>query len=433
MPLLRAAWQQLSDPCRRHVSLADAVIHLVGCPLFDGVRHGRDDIERESDVRASALRHLVAAMREAQRAPEVLIAASPVGYYGYAGHGDATVDETHPPDGDWWNHDSARIEAAALAATGLGVRTVVPRTGNVLTPDSIARQLAPFRRHTGGWFGAGRGWTPSIHLADIVDLVAWILARPEISGPVNACSPQPVRSRELAHALRPWTGGRGWQYRPRSPGWAWARSPTSSSGASGWSLPQRAPPGSASPFPTSTLPSPTSSPPSGSLASWSGHDGHNRPPPRDERSGDPEPGHVPATAGPVPARHRGQPLRHRARRPPRRPGRQLLLRGDLGHRLGVTRRPAWLAAHDVLGLALATGAFVNAATTTQQRSKAYTAISTLGALAIIGAAFNGASFLNYGHDFSSLIMAGLWALALTCYLTCLYQAARRSPYRLRGS
>jgi hypothetical protein len=32
--------------------------------------------------------------------------------------------------------------------------------------------------------------------------------------------------------------------------------------------------------------------------------------------------------------------------------------------------------------------------------------------------------LNYGHDVSSLIMAVLWALALACYLTGRYLAAR---------
>jgi hypothetical protein len=50
----------------------------------------------------------------------------------------------------------------------------------------------------------------------------------------------------------------------------------------------------------------------------------------------------------------------------------------------------------------------------------------LGALAILGAAFNGVSFLNYGHAFSSMIMAGLWALALACYLTGMFLAARRA-------
>lgn len=42
-------------------------------------------------------------------------------------------------------------------------------------------------------------------------------------------------------------------------------------------------------------------------------------------------------------------------------------------------------------------------------------LTVVGALAVIGAGFNGVSFLNYGQGFSSMIMAGLWALALACY------------------
>jgi hypothetical protein len=46
--------------------------------------------------------------------------------------------------------------------------------------------------------------------------------------------------------------------------------------------------------------------------------------------------------------------------------------------------------------------------------------------AIIGAGFNGASFVNYGHAFSSMTMAGLWALALACYLAGAILALRRA-------
>lgn len=55
--------------------------------------------------------------------------------------------------------------------------------------------------------------------------------------------------------------------------------------------------------------------------------------------------------------------------------------------------------------------------------------SVLGALAIVGAAFNGVSFVNYGHNFSSMIMAGLWALALGCYIAGVAMACRQ---RMRG-
>jgi hypothetical protein len=86
--------------------------------------------------------------------------------------------------------------------------------------------------------------------------------------------------------------------------------------------------------------------------------------------------------------------------------------------------PAWAGVHAAVGLALALAAFASIALTHGQPSRVATALSVLGALAILGAAFNGVSFLNYGHPFSSMIMAGLWALALACYLTGMFLAAR---------
>jgi hypothetical protein len=39
---------------------------------------------------------------------------------------------------------------------------------------------------------------------------------------------------------------------------------------------------------------------------------------------------------------------------------------------------------------------------------------------VIGAGFNGGSYLNYHEDFSSMIMAGGFALAVVAYLIGLY-------------
>jgi hypothetical protein len=94
--------------------------------------------------------------------------------------------------------------------------------------------------------------------------------------------------------------------------------------------------------------------------------------------------------------------------------------------------PGWVAGHAAFGLALVLAAIACVALTWRQRQRyrragagwLATALPVLAALAIIGAAFNGVSFLNYGHDFSSMIMAGLWALALACYLTGMFLAAR---------
>ena len=91
----------------------------------------------------------------------------------------------------------------------------------------------------------------------------------------------------------------------------------------------------------------------------------------------------------------------------------------------ISDGPAWAAAHAAFGLALALAAFAGMGLARRQAGRVATGLSVLGALAIVGAGFNGVSFLNYGHDFSSMIMAGLWALALACYLTGMFLAARR--------
>ena len=90
----------------------------------------------------------------------------------------------------------------------------------------------------------------------------------------------------------------------------------------------------------------------------------------------------------------------------------------------ISAGPAWAAAHAAFGLALVVAALACIALTLRRGGRTATVTSALGALAIVGAGFNGVSFLNYGHAFSSMIMAGLWALALACYITGLFLAAR---------
>jgi hypothetical protein len=90
----------------------------------------------------------------------------------------------------------------------------------------------------------------------------------------------------------------------------------------------------------------------------------------------------------------------------------------------ISSGPAWAAAHAAFGLALVVAAFAAIALTWRTGSGAGRTTAVLGALAIIGAGFNGLSFITYGKDFSSMIMAGLWALALACYLAGAVLAGR---------
>jgi hypothetical protein len=91
----------------------------------------------------------------------------------------------------------------------------------------------------------------------------------------------------------------------------------------------------------------------------------------------------------------------------------------------ISDGPGWAAAHAAFGLALALAALATIALARRQDGRLALTLSVLGALAIVGAGFNGVSFLDYGHAFSSMIMAGLWALALACYLAGGILAARQ--------
>jgi len=91
----------------------------------------------------------------------------------------------------------------------------------------------------------------------------------------------------------------------------------------------------------------------------------------------------------------------------------------------ISDGPGWAAAHAAFGMALAVAALASIALARRQDGRLALVLSVLGALAIVGAGFNGASFLDYGHAFSSMIMAELSALALACYLGGVVLAARR--------
>jgi hypothetical protein len=91
----------------------------------------------------------------------------------------------------------------------------------------------------------------------------------------------------------------------------------------------------------------------------------------------------------------------------------------------ISSGPAWAAAHATFGMALVVAAFIAIAATWRTGGRAGRTLAVLGALAIVGAGFNGASFLTYGKAFSSMIMAGLWALALACYVAGAVLASRQ--------
>jgi hypothetical protein len=81
----------------------------------------------------------------------------------------------------------------------------------------------------------------------------------------------------------------------------------------------------------------------------------------------------------------------------------------------LLQAPLGLLVHAILGLLLFIASLILIGFAIAARRRAWIIISVIGLIGIMAAGFNGASFMNYGHDFSSLLMSIGFLLALVSY------------------
>ena len=148
------------------------------------------------------------AIRDAASPPRVFISGSAVGYYG--SRGDTVLPESQPAGTDFLAQVCDRWEQQARPLSDT-TRVILLRTGIVLDTrgGALPKMLGPFRWFVGGPIGIKPAWSPWIHWRAWVSLVHHILCHERMTGPVNACSPNPVTNWGMARAIgralgRPW-------------------------------------------------------------------------------------------------------------------------------------------------------------------------------------------------------------------------------------
>jgi uncharacterized protein (TIGR01777 family) len=193
------------DPAAKTIEAArleglDAVVHLSGENIADG-RWTDAKKARLRSSRVGSTRFLSETLAGLARKPSVLVSASAVGYYG--DRGEAWLAENALPATDFFGQLSVEWEAAAAHAAHAGIRVVHPRTGIVLSPagGALAKMLLPFKLGIGGVVGSGRQYFSWIALDDVVGVIHHMLARSDLSGPVNVAAPEPVTNAELTKTL----------------------------------------------------------------------------------------------------------------------------------------------------------------------------------------------------------------------------------------
>jgi uncharacterized protein (TIGR01777 family) len=177
----------------------DAIVNLAGEPIAGGfwTLARRQRIMRS---RLAMTRGVVRLIARLARPPAVLISASAVGWYGLR---DERLTEADTGAACFTHTVCEAWERAASAAEQFGSRVVCLRIGLVLGTEGglLSRLLTAFEFGLGGPIGAGAQWMSWIERDDLVRLIAHVVARGDLAGPLNATAPYPERNESFTHAL----------------------------------------------------------------------------------------------------------------------------------------------------------------------------------------------------------------------------------------
>ena len=178
----------------------DKVVNLMGEPIAEG-RWTDAKKKRILDSRVKGTRQLIDGLLATGKPPSVFVSASAIGIYGDSG--ETIVDESYPLDNVFTASVCQAWEEEANRLTQHGTRVVRLRIGIVLGDGggAVGKMLPIFKLGLGGKLGSGQQWMSWIHVDDVCGMINWALENPDVSGPVNATSPEPVRNVDFTKTL----------------------------------------------------------------------------------------------------------------------------------------------------------------------------------------------------------------------------------------
>lgn len=178
----------------------DAVIHLAGENIA-GLRWTDEKKKAIRDSRVFGTRSMIETFDELKAKPKAFISGSAIGFYG--DRGDEEMTESSPAGKTFLAEVCKEWEAESRRAEDLGIRTVLLRTGIVLSKDggALATMLTPFKLGVGGVIGDGKQWMSWVSLDDVVGIINYVLENENVRGAVNNTAPNPVTNEEFTKTL----------------------------------------------------------------------------------------------------------------------------------------------------------------------------------------------------------------------------------------
>lgn len=217
-----AVWDgRTLGPWAAELDGADAVVNLAGRSV--SCRYTDANLRQMMSSRVDSTRVVGEAIAAAERPPAVWLQMSTATIYADARsrdddlpHDEATgvIGGDEPDVPLYWEYSvriARRWEEAQAEAQVPGTRRVALRTAMVMTPDrgGVFDYLSWMARvGLGGPVAGGRQHVSWIHGDDFVRVVAFLLDRADLDGPVIVAAPDPVPQRDLMRSLRSAWGGR---------------------------------------------------------------------------------------------------------------------------------------------------------------------------------------------------------------------------------
>lgn len=177
---------------------ADAVVNLCGVGIGDKRWSGAyKQLVRDSRITPTE----VLAKAAADAGVPTLVNASGINFYGDTG--DRVVDESAPVGQGFLAEVCRDWENATSAASNAGVRTMLLRSGVVLSQrGGMLGKLRPLYLFAlGGRLGSGRQYFPWISLTDEVGAIIYGIEHDSLRGPVNMVGPAPITNAQFNSAM----------------------------------------------------------------------------------------------------------------------------------------------------------------------------------------------------------------------------------------
>jgi uncharacterized protein len=183
---------------------ADVIINVSG----ENVADKRWSKKRKQEIihsRVQSNNVLIDAVRSSASKATTYISASAIGWYGHDSKETRQIGfkEDAQANNDFLGSTCKAWEESALKAESLGLRTVILRTGIVLSKEggALAEFIKPLRSGIASIIGTGNQMISWIHIEDLCRMYLCAIEDNKMKGVYNAVSPQPVTNEQLVLTL----------------------------------------------------------------------------------------------------------------------------------------------------------------------------------------------------------------------------------------